>query len=258
MTQKISPMPHFAVSCRQVRKEFGQAGNRTAALRGVDFDARYGELTLLVGPSGCGKTTLLSVITGLLEATAGRVSVLGTDIGGLSGDAGVLFRRKNLGFVFQHYNLLSALTAAENAAIPLLASGMGRKAAIAKVSDLLAELGLEHRMSMRPSYLSGGEQQRVAVARALAHDPRLIVCDEPTSALDAGNGYAVMELLAKLAVRRDRAVIVVTHDSRVFKFADRIYQMNDGRILRAEAPKAVCFVQGGPPWSSTVYQPSLL
>jgi putative ABC transport system ATP-binding protein len=237
MTDQITQMPGSAVACRTVTKEFGTGDNRALVLRGVDLDVQFGEMTLLVGPSGCGKTTLLSVIAGLLDATTGEVSVLGENMERLSGSESVQFRRKNLGFVFQQYNLLPALTAAENAATPLLAAGVPRKRAVAQASALLAELGLEHRLHALPRQLSGGQQQRVALARALVHEPRLIVCDEPTSALDAETGHAVMDLLTKVAVRRDRAVIVVTHDSRVFGFADRIAHMDDGRIVRAETPR---------------------
>jgi len=220
-----------------VKKEFGQGENRTLVLRGVDFDVRFGEMTLLVGPSGCGKTTLLSVVAGPLDATDDEISELGQNMNDLSGTDSVLFRRKNLGFVFQQYNLLPALTAAENAAVPLLAAGMPRKRAVEQASSLLAEMGLEKRLHARPSELSGGQQQRVALARALVHEPRLIVCDEPTSALDHETGRAVMELLTKVAVRDDRAVIVVTHDSRVFDFAARIAHMDDGRIVNTEVPQ---------------------
>ncbi len=219
-------------------KEFGTGDNRALVLRGVDFNVRFGEMTLLVGPSGCGKTTLLSVIAGLLDATAGQVSVLGQNLAKLPGAESIRFRRKNLGFVFQQYNLLPALTATENAAVPLLAAGVPRKRAIDQASSVLAELGLEQRLHALPSQLSGGQQQRVALARALVHEPRLIVCDEPTSALDHETGHAVMELLTRVAVREDRAVIVVTHDSRVFEFADRIAHMDDGRIMKTEAPRA--------------------
>jgi putative ABC transport system ATP-binding protein len=241
MSHSISEISGNAVSCRRVKKDFGQGENRALVLRGVDFDVRFGEMTLLVGPSGCGKTTLLSVIAGLLDATDGEISVLGQDMQGLSGTDSVLFRRKNLGFVFQQYNLLPALTAAENAAVPLLAAGMPRKRAVAQASSLLAELGLERRLHALPAQLSGGQQQRVALARALVHEPRLIVCDEPTSALDHETGRAVMDLLTKVAVREDRAVIVVTHDSRVFEFADRIAHMDDGRIVKTEAPQEALF-----------------
>ena len=230
-----------AVSCRQVTKEFGTGDNRALVLRGVDFDVQFGEMTLLVGPSGCGKTTLLSVIAGLLDPTSGGISVLGQNVDQLSGSDSILFRRKNLGFVFQQYNLLPALTAAENAAVPLLAAGVPRKRAVDQASALLADLGLDERLHALPSQLSGGQQQRVALARALVHEPRLIVCDEPTSALDHETGHAVMELLTKTAVRDDRAVIVVTHDSRVFHFADRIAHMDDGRILKTEAPEEARF-----------------
>jgi len=230
-----------AVSCRQVTKEFGTGDNRALVLRGVDFDVQFGEMTLLVGPSGCGKTTLLSVIAGLLDPTSGGISVLGQNVDQLSSSDSILFRRKNLGFVFQQYNLLPALTAAENAAVPLLAAGVPRKRAVDQASALLADLGLDQRLHALPSQLSGGQQQRVALARALVHEPRLIVCDEPTSALDHETGHAVMELLTKTAVRDDRAVIVVTHDSRVFDFADRIAHMDDGRIVKTEVPEEARF-----------------
>src|SRR5947209_5492359 len=241
MTHAISEIPGKAVACRQVKKEFGQGDNRALVLRGVDFDVRFGEMTLLVGPSGCGKTTLLSVIAGLLDATGGEISVLGQNMDDLSGSDSILFRRKNLGFVFQQYNLLPALTAAENAAVPLLAAGVPRKRAVDQASAVLAGLGLDQRLRALPSQLSGGQQQRVALARALVHEPRLIVCDEPTSALDHETGHAVMDLLTKVAVRDDRAVIVVTHDSRVFEFADRIVHMDDGRIVRTEASEETRF-----------------
>jgi putative ABC transport system ATP-binding protein len=224
-----------AVLCRDVRKEFGTGDNRALVLRGVDFDVDFGEMTLLVGPSGCGKTTLLSVIAGLLDPTGGEISVLGQNMDELSGGDRVLFRRKNLGFVFQQYNLLPALTAAENAAVPLLAAGIPRKSAVDQASALLSDLGLERRLKALPAQLSGGQQQRVALARALVHEPRLVVCDEPTAALDHETGRGVMELLTKTAVRSDRAVVVVTHDSRVFDFADRIARMDDGRIISTEA-----------------------
>jgi putative ABC transport system ATP-binding protein len=223
-----------AVSCRELTKDFGAGENRVQVLRGVDFEARYGEITLLAGPSGCGKTTLLCVIAGLLNKSGGRIDVLGTDAARLRGSDAVLFRRRNLGFVFQQYNLLPALSAAENAAVPLLAAGMKRKPAVDKAVALLEDLGLGHRVHALPSELSGGQQQRVAIARALVHEPRLLVCDEPTAALDAESGHAVMELLRKVALRPGRAVIVVTHDSRVFEFGDRIAHMNDGRVVNTE------------------------
>ena len=225
----------LAVECRAVEKDFGRGETRIQALRGVNLQVPFGELTMLVGPSGCGKTTLLSVIAGVLNATGGAVAVLGERVDALSGDRLVQFRRQNLRFVFQQFNLLPALTAAENAAVPLLASGLPRKASVERAAALLDRLGMSDRVRAYPSELSGGQQQRVALARALVHDPRLIVCDEPTSALDAETGQQVMELLAAHAVRPDRATIVVTHDNRVFPFADRIARMEDGNIVSVTA-----------------------
>lgn len=225
----------IAVECQSVQKEFGHGGGKVFALRGVDLDVRYGAMTMLVGPSGCGKTTLLSVIAGLLNRTRGEVKVLGEDLDALPGRQQILFRRKNLGFVFQQYNLLPALTAAENGAVPLLAAGVPRRKAIKEAESLLDRLGMKDRVNALPKQLSGGQQQRVAITRALIHQPRLIVCDEPTAALDADAGQAVMELLSKEAVKPERAVIVVTHDSRIFNFAHTIARMDDGRISGVEA-----------------------
>ena len=221
----------LAVQCRGVEKSFGNGGGKVLALRGVDLDVRYGEMTLMVGPSGCGKTTLLSVIAGLLNNTAGEVTVLGEQIERLPGRQQILFRRKNLGFVFQQYNLLPALTAAENGAVPLLAAGVSRRKAIGEAKHLLSTLGMRDRADALPRQLSGGEQQRVALTRALIHQPRLLICDEPTASLDADTGQAVMELLAAEAVRPERAVIVVTHDNRIFGFGDTMARMDDGRVV---------------------------
>jgi len=222
----------LAVSCRGVQKHFGEGETRVQALRGVEFGARFGELSFLVGPSGCGKTTLISVIAGLLDRTGGDLSVLGVDVDGLTPSERVLFRRKNVGFLFQQYNLLPAFTAAENVAVPLLIAGILRKEALEQARSLLSRLGLSERTEALPSQLSGGQQQRVALARALVHEPRLVICDEPTAALDHASGEAVMDLLAGNAVHPDRAVIVVTHDTRVFHYAQSIAQMDDGRIAK--------------------------
>ncbi|HEX2714898.1 MAG TPA: ABC transporter ATP-binding protein [Candidatus Acidoferrales bacterium] len=223
-----------AVFSRDITKVFGRGETQVHALRGIDLSIRLGELTMLVGPSGSGKTTLLSVITGLLDATSGDLVVLGRRPADLSQEELILFRRENLGFVFQQFNLIPALTAAENVAVPLLAKGVKRQHAVARSKELLATLGMAHRAQALPRELSGGEQQRVALARALIHEPRLIVCDEPTSALDGRTGHAVMELLSEMAVHPDRAVIIVTHDARIFDFADRIAHMDDGRIVNLE------------------------
>ncbi len=224
-----------AVSCRGVRKSFGQGEAAIEVLRGADFEALAGKLTFLVGPSGCGKTTLISVIAGLLDRSAGQVELFGSDLETLTPRERILFRRQNLGFVYQQFNLLPALTAAENAAVPLLAAGIPRAQALDRARELLVKLGLEHRLNEVPAKLSGGQQQRVTLARALVHEPRLVVCDEPTAALDHATGEAVMELLAGQAVHPDRAVIVVTHDNRVFHFADAVSHMDDGRIVKTES-----------------------
>jgi putative ABC transport system ATP-binding protein len=227
-------MRQQAVVCESLHKDFGTGDQAVKVLRGVDFEVSYGEMTFLVGPSGCGKTTLLSVVAGLLDPTGGGLHVLGTPVAKLRGSEAVLFRRQNLGFVFQQFNLLPSLTAAENASVPLLAAGWPRRRAVEKAVALLTDLGLGPRAHARPNQLSGGQQQRVAFARALIHEPRLLVCDEPTSALDAETGHYVMELLRQSAVRPDRAVLVVTHDSRIYHFADRIAHMNDGLITHME------------------------
>jgi putative ABC transport system ATP-binding protein len=232
----LSPEYDLAVRCRNVTKQFGTGDAAVMALRGVDAEVRLGELTLLVGPSGCGKTTLISVIAGLLDPTAGEVEVLGEDLTALRGRRLVEFRGRNIGFVFQQYNLLPALTAAENAAVPLLIAGWARPKAVAKAKEVLTRLGLADRMNSPPNELSGGQQQRVAIARALVHEPQLLVCDEPTAALDAQSGQTVMSLIRRAVVRPDRAVIVVTHDPRVYKFGDRMVLMNDGRVERVTTP----------------------
>ena len=226
----------LAVSCRGVTKVFGTGDAAVQALRGVDVDVQLGELTLLVGPSGCGKTTLISVVAGLLDPTAGDVEVLGEDLRDLRGRRLVDFRGRNIGFVFQQYNLLPALTAAENAAVPLIIAGWNRRRAVARAGEVLDQVGLGDKVNSRPNQLSGGQQQRVAIARALVHEPKLLVCDEPTAALDAQSGQTVMELIREVAVQPDRSVIVVTHDSRVYRFGDRMILMSDGKVERVTTP----------------------
>jgi putative ABC transport system ATP-binding protein len=225
----------MAVACRNLTKEYGDGGEKVMALRGVDVDVPPGEMTLLVGPSGCGKTTLISILAGLLDPTSGGLHVLGADLMRMSDRKKVNFRGKNIGFVFQQYNLLPSLTAAENVSVPLLIAGRPRKASVQKARELLAKVGLGDRTESFPLQMSGGQQQRVAIARALIHQPKLLVCDEPTAALDAHSGQVVMELLREVALGEDRAVIVVSHDNRVYKFGDRIVHMSDGRIEKVES-----------------------
>jgi putative ABC transport system ATP-binding protein len=228
--------PGAAVVCRNVTKAYGEGDTRILALRGIDMEVRPGEMTLLVGPSGCGKTTLISIIAGLLRPTDGAIEVLGRDLLAMSDGRLTSFRQKSIGFVFQQYNLLPALTAAENAAVPLVIAGLPRSEAVAQATQALHAVELGERAGSLPTHLSGGQQQRVAIARALVHQPRLLVCDEPTAALDARSGHTVMGLLRRVAVQPDRAVIVVTHDSRVFSFGDRIVHMGDGRVEQVEVP----------------------
>lgn len=227
----------IAVSCRKVTKDFGSGETKVQVLRGVDAEIPYGEMSLLVGPSGCGKTTLISIICGLLDQSSGDLFVLNENVGRMSGRRKTAFRSKNVGFVFQQYNLLPALTAEENASIPLVIAGLSKREAVARAAEVLNKVGLGDKRKSLPSQLSGGQQQRVAIARALVHNPRLLVCDEPTAALDAKSGQTVMELLTQVGRQKDRAVVVVTHDNRVYKFGDRIIEMNDGLIERVVFPK---------------------
>jgi putative ABC transport system ATP-binding protein len=237
-----------AVVCRHLTKDYGSGESRVRALRGVELEVYPGDLTLLVGPSGCGKTTLLSVVAGILEPTSGQVQVLGADLERMSQSRKVRFRRDNIGFVFQQFNLLPALSAAENVTIPLILAGWRKRRALRQAVELLERMGMVDRAHALPAKLSGGQQQRVAIARALVHHPRLLVCDEPTSSLDARTGHTIMEILRSVAVEGDRAVIIVTHDERVIEFGDRIARMEDGHIIgvddRRGAGKAV---RSGPP-----------
>ncbi len=221
----------LAVHCRAVTKTYVTEGTSVHALRGVDLDIARGELMMLVGPSGCGKTTLISVIAGILDRDSGECEVFGQDFSAMSAMAKTRFRGQTIGFVFQQFNLLPALTAAQNVAVPLLINGVPRSQAEKKARDMLASVGLGDRTRSVPSQLSGGQQQRVAIARALVHDPKLIVCDEPTSALDHETGHVVMRLLKNVALGEGRTLVIVTHDARIFGFADHIAKMDDGRIV---------------------------
>ncbi len=195
---------------------------------------------MLVGPSGCGKTTLISVLAGVLRRDGGECVVLEHDYNEMRPNETTRFRGRNVGFVFQALNLIPSLSAAENVATPLMINGARRRPAVIAADEILRRVGLDRRMAQSlPTDLSGGQQQRVAIARALIHQPRLIVCDEPTSALDSETGRRVMELMRELALQTDRAVIVVTHDARIFDFADRIAYMNDGRITSVVDAKTV-------------------
>ena len=229
-----------AVSLRGVTKFYGTGTARVQALRGVDLEVRLGELLMLVGPSGCGKTTLISVVAAILDHDDGEIVVFDRSLKAMSAAEKTRFRGTNIGFVFQAYNLIPTISVSENVAIPLLILGRRRAEALARAEEILAAVGLGDKLEVYPAQLSGGQQQRVAIARALVNNPRLIVCDEPTSALDAETGRLVMEVLRKNALSEDRALIIVTHDNRVFNFADRIARMDDGRIILVE-PQVATF-----------------
>jgi putative ABC transport system ATP-binding protein len=218
------------VRARGIIKEFGEGEARARVLDCVDWDVNGGEMTYLVGESGSGKTTLISILAGILSPTEGEVEVLGCALAGMSGRRLAAFRRDTVGFVFQQFNLLPTLTVAENAAIPLLAKGVRSGEARRRAMKLLERLEIAQHADKTPTLLSGGQQQRIAIARALVHEPRLLVCDEPTASLDARTGREVMELLRNAAVEGERGVIVVTHDSRIFRYADRLTTIEDGRL----------------------------
>ncbi|HWQ08572.1 MAG TPA: ABC transporter ATP-binding protein [Holophaga sp.] len=230
MSQNDSP----SVRCSGISKTYGTGDTAVQALLGVDLEVNPGELLMLVGPSGCGKTTLISIIAGILDQTDGACTLFGKDLAKMKTDERVRYRGKHIGFVFQAFNLIPTLTVAENTAIPLLINGVDRDKAIAKAVQCLQEVGLGEKVNVLPGQLSGGQQQRVAIARALVHDPELVVCDEPTSALDHQTGTKVMEVLKGLAMDGQRSLVIVTHDARIFSFADRIAHMDDGHIDRIE------------------------
>jgi len=219
------------VKISAINKDFPVGERDIRVLHDINCEIRLGDLTMIVGPSGCGKTTLISILSGILSASSGTIDVMGTTLTKISDTKKVLFRRENIGFIFQQYNLLPALTAAENAAIPLTAAGIAESEALQKARSILENIGMDGQTEKLPRQLSGGQQQRVAIARALIHDPKLIICDEPTAALDAKTGQQVMQILRGVADDKNRAVLVVTHDNRIFHFADRILEMSDGRII---------------------------
>jgi putative ABC transport system ATP-binding protein len=227
MNARIAP----AVEIRGVQKYFGTGDARVHVLRGVELDIRSGELLMMVGPSGCGKTTLISIVAGILDADMGVCRVLGQDVKSMSSAGKTEFRRNHIGFVFQAFNLIPALTLAENVSVPLILRNVARKEALEQAAAMLDRVGLGNRVNAMPTQLSGGQQQRVAIARALVIKPQLAVCDEPTSALDHENGRRVMEMLQKMASEEKTTLVVVTHDARIFGYADRIAKMNDGRVV---------------------------
>jgi putative ABC transport system ATP-binding protein len=228
-------MPALAIDAHGLDKWFGEGEARTQALAGVTMRARFGEMLLIVGPSGSGKTTLLSVISGILRPDAGTVLVDGVDLWQLRNDAIADFRLKRIGFVFQDYHLFPRLTTLENVAIPLILKRRNWDDALANARTWLDVVGLKNRANLPPVKLSGGEQQRVAIARAIVSEPDLLILDEPTASLDGDTGRTIIEFVKHKVLNERRCIVVVTHDSRIFDYADRVLHMEDGRLRGIDA-----------------------
>lgn len=226
-----------AIAVRQLTKIYTEGGAETLVLRGVDLDLNAGELLLLVGPSGSGKTTLLSIMGCILTASSGSVRIGGREIVGLREKDLPAIRLQHIGFVFQGFNLFPTLTASENVEVMLDLKGISGTVAKRRAQELLDQVGLKGKYDSFPADMSGGQKQRVAIARALAGDPGIILADEPTASLDSHTGRNVMEMMRELAHKRGRAVVIVTHDSRVLSFADRIVKIEDGAIAPAPEPE---------------------
>ena len=227
------------IELRGLTKTYGTGDAAFQALRGVDLSIRRGEFVAVMGPSGSGKSTLMNLLGCLDSPDSGSYRFKGIQVETLNKDQRSLIRRHALGFIFQGFNLLARTSALENVELPLLYRGYSRKQRHEMARAALASVGLPDKERNTPAELSGGQQQRVAIARALVHEPKLIICDEPTSALDKDTGHKIMELLRDVARAPGRCVIVVTHDPRIFHFADRMTEMEDGRVQRVhEAPQA--------------------
>ena len=230
----LAPLPNAVLEARDIVKELGSGARKVRALKGVSLTLRAGELTLLMGPSGSGKTTLLSILGCILTPSSGTLSVAGHGSAGLSPEELAALRRRHIGFIFQSYNLFSTLTAEQNVRVALDLRGEKGSEATVRAQRSLQQVGLRHRMKSFPGNLSGGEQQRVAVARAIVGQPSVLLADEPTAALDSENGLAVMQLLAEIAKDTSRAVLAVTHDPRTVPFATRVLRIEDGLIVGEE------------------------
>jgi putative ABC transport system ATP-binding protein len=228
-----------AVEVRALTKVFGSGEARVEALRGIDLRVEHGQFVAVMGPSGSGKSTLLHLVGGLDAPTAGSVRVGGEDLGALDDDRLTLLRRRRIGFIFQAFNLLDVLTAEENVALPLLIDGVAEAEAHRRAAAALELVGLAHRRHHLPGRLSGGEQQRMAVARALVTRPLLILADEPTGNLDSANGDQVMSLLRTLVDEQGQTILMVTHAPRHAATADRLVHLRDGRVVEEQAlPRA--------------------
>ena len=223
-------MQEAAIKCSKITKTFLSDGLETPALRGVDLDIHHGEFFMIVGPSGCGKTTLISIIAGVLKQDFGQRIINQFEYESHTESECLDFRAKNIGFIFQSFNLIPTLNVQENVSIPLIINGMQKEQAIERSKAILDLVGLGERGESRPTKLSGGQQQRVAIARSLVHNPSVIICDEPTSALDHETGQKILDLMKDINKKYHTTFVIVTHDSRIFKYADRIAFMDDGKI----------------------------
>ena len=224
-------MPQVAIHADGIVKWFGEGAARTQAVKKVNLEAYFGELLYIVGPSGSGKTTLLSIISGILRPNEGEVRVEGTDIWRMTKDEIAEFRLNRIGFVFQDYHLFPRLTTVENVAIPLFLKRRDWGESLKEAAKYLNIVGLGNRAELPPVKLSGGEQQRVAIARAIVGQPDLLILDEPTASLDGETGKQILRFIRENIMNDRRCIIVVTHDSRIFEFANRILRMEDGRIV---------------------------
>lgn len=227
----MNKQPQPAIVCKNIHKFYGEGTSRIEALRGVDLIINKGELRLLMGPSGSGKTTLISIISGILTQDSGECLLNNINLNHLPDREKTAYRGNHIGFVFQIFNLIPSLTIEENISIPLLLNGVPRKEACERADEILKEFGMGDKIGVFPRELSGGQQQRVAIARAIAHNPEFIVCDEPTSFLDHETGTKIMELLKEMVIKKGLTLIVVTHDPRIVRFADKIDYLEDGRIV---------------------------
>jgi putative ABC transport system ATP-binding protein len=227
-------MARLAVKADELNKWFGEGEAKTYAVRGVSFEAFFGEMLYIEGPSGSGKTTLLSLISGILRPNSGSVLVEDRDIWSMTSDQIADFRLNKIGFVFQDYHLFPRLTTVENVAIPLILKKQDWDASLNEAIQYLDIVGIKDRADLQPVKLSGGEQQRVAIARAIASRPDILIFDEPTASLDGDTGRRIVEFVKKNVLNDDRCIIIVTHDSRIFEYADRIMKMEDGRITGIE------------------------
>jgi putative ABC transport system ATP-binding protein len=231
-------MPNIAIQASGVVKWFGEGEAKTMAVNEVNLEARFGEMVYIVGPSGSGKTTLLSILSGILRPNSGKVLVEGVDIWGLDSDQLADFRLGKIGFVFQDYHLFPRLTTVENAAIPLILRRKNWDEAIDEARKYLEIVGLKNRAELPPVKLSGGEQQRVAIARAIGSQPDILIMDEPTASLDGDTGQSILNFVHKNILNENRCIIVVTHDDRIYEFATRILNMEDGRLKGSEGKAA--------------------